>query len=306
VNCRSLYCFAHLGGVECGVVRLRGVGLANSLFPWARCIVSSKKFDLVRIASTWPQLCHRQWLRRDRDRRWYAGLFDEGHQAVSGLRKLLLLSTTPRIVERDFLSDPARFQKGVVVFSGIHGYFANLLDEHAYVKEALLASARTEHTAYLGQPTARRIHVHVRLGDFTETNGPFSEAPRLNVRQPIGWFVDVVRQLRQKTSPSVPVSVFSDGNDEELLPLLAMPNTERVTYGSSLADLLALASARTLIASGSTFSMWAAYLGRMPVIWPPGQRRQKLHGANWEYEPEVGMGPLPESVTALVRGRLCG
>jgi len=304
VNYR-LYSFAHLGGVDCGVVRLRGVGLANCLFPWARCMVSSKKLNLVRIASTWPQLCHRQWLRRDRDKRWYARLFDESGGTVSGARKLLLLSSSVRISEHDFLRDPDRYQKGIVVFSGIDGYFAEFLDEHALVKDGLLTSARSTHKAVLGRMPSRGINVHVRLGDFISREREEPDGVGcLHVRQPIGWYIEVVQKLRQNIAPGIPVTIFSDGSNEELRPLLALPNVRRAWFGSSLGDLLALSAANVMIASGSTFSMWAAYLGRMPVIWPMGQRRQRLHGTDWEYEPEIGSEPVPESVIALIRRRL--
>ena len=53
-----------------------------------------------------------------------------------------------------------------------------------------------------------------------------------------------------------------------------------------MADLLALSRSELLIASGSTFSMWASYLGRMPVIWYPGRLKQKLYFDNEALEVE--------------------
>jgi hypothetical protein len=121
------------------------------------------------------------------------------------------------------------------------------------------------------------------------------------------WFVHALDQCRSHLGACAPALVFSDASDEELRPLLGRPNVRRVFFGSSIADLLAMSTAAVLIASGSTFSMWASYLGRMPVIWPEGQRRQRLYGHLSEYEPELGYGPLPEQSAALVRrGLACG
>ena len=295
-----MYSFGHLGGIEFGVFRLRGVGLANCLFPWARCVVASKRFGLIRIASTWPQLCHRQWLRRDRDKRCYADLFDETGQAVSGARRLALLSAGRRINERDFLTQPSAYSSGIVVFSGIDGYFSDILRDYSLVREALIASTRKQHLAGLEAGPPAEICTHVRLGDFLSGD----DGSRLHTRQPMSWYVRVISEIRRKLDFNIRVRVFSDGSDEELRPLLALPNVERVSFGSSVADLLALSSARVLLASGSTFSMWAAYLGRMPVIWPPGQRRQALHGESWEYEAEVGESAPPDRVIALIRAKL--
>src|SRR5205085_696868 len=108
------------------------------------------------------------------------------------------------------------------------------------------------------------------------------------------------RELRSAMGSTVPVWVFSDASDDEIRPLLAITGVRRVFFGSAIADLLAMSTAKVLVASGSTFSMWAAFLGRMPVIWPPHNRRQKLHGSNWEFEIELD-GPLPNLVAELVR-----
>jgi hypothetical protein len=48
-----------------------------------------------------------------------------------------------------------------------------------------------------------------------------------------------------------------------------------------------------LIASGSTFSMWASYLGRMPVIWYKGQLRQRLYYESPASEIEIALAEIP-------------
>ena len=72
------------------------------------------------------------------------------------------------------------------------------------------------------------------------------------------------------------IIVFSDGKEEELRPLLALGNVERVCFGSSIADILAMSRAKLLVASGSSFSMWARYLGRMTTVMFPNQVKQKI------------------------------
>jgi len=74
-----------------------------------------------------------------------------------------------------------------------------------------------------------------------------------------------------------PVIIWSDDGGDRLTVLTDLNNTRREFLGSSVADLIGMSSASVLIASGSSFSMWASYLGRMPVIWYPGQLRQKLY-----------------------------
>jgi Glycosyl transferase family 11 len=291
---RALFSFAHLGGIDCGLFRIRGVGLANCLFPWARCVVASEKYTLSRIASTWPQICHRQWMRWDRDKRLYSGLFDESREAITGLNKIRGIYAGKRISERDFISRPDEFGSGVVIFSGMDGFFSDILHDHDYVKDVLVRSAVPKHRAFLKASFSRSICVHVRLGDFK------SDPSAPNARRPLCWYVHVIRELRAALG-DVDVDLFSDGSDEELRELLALPRSRRVFYGSSIADLFAMSQGRVLVASASTFSSWAAYLGRMPVIWPLHGRVQKLHREHWQFEPEVGFEPLPIDVVSLIR-----
>ncbi len=100
-----------------------------------------------------------------------------------------------------------------------------------------------------------------------------------------------------------PVCIFSDGSSDDLGPLLALPLTQRLTFGSSIADLLALSYANVLITSGgSSFSQWASYLGRMPVIWRTGTNYPKLYYDHPELEVECqgGFG-LPTQFLDYIR-----
>jgi len=66
--------------------------------------------------------------------------------------------------------------------------------------------------------------------------------------------------------------VVSDGTEQDLAPLLELENVEFLRPGCAITDLLILARAKVLIASGgSSFSAWASFLGNMPTISYPGQ-----------------------------------
>ena len=99
----------------------------------------------------------------------------------------------------------------------------------------------------------------------------------------------------------VPAQVFSDGSDEELAGLLALPAVRRMDYGSGLGDMLGLSRSRLLIASGSTFSMWGSYLGQVPAIWHPRKLLQHVLIEHPEREIEWAPGgPLPDWVAQLI------
>lgn len=280
------YTYVKLGPYDFGLFRLGGPGLGNLLFPWARSIVAADKHALLPIWPTWPQLKLGPLLRREPDSRSYSALFSRPRGYVGGFAKARVLARLAcervdgdRLLESDPPLAPAR-RKVLAVFSGMTSRFASLAGRHELVRTHLLdmLSPRVVVPARRNLP---RIAVHVRLGDFgpppeRADGGTGGASRRSNTRLPMAWYVRVVRCVRAHLGEDVPVTVFSDGADAELGELLALPATRRLTFGSAISDLLALAGADVLIASDSTFSMWAAYLGQMPTAWFAGARPQHV------------------------------
>ena len=56
--------------------------------------------------------------------------------------------------------------------------------------------------------------------------------------------------------------------------------------------MLALSQSQILIASASTFSKWASYLGRMPTVWYPGVHRHALFSNKEIFEGEIDYNDL--------------
>jgi Glycosyl transferase family 11 len=174
--------------------------------------------------------------------------------------------------------------------------FSEILFDRDILYEELLKMTLTKHQKGIDFPFHNSISVHVRLGDFAPATEEKLRSGVDNHRIPISWYVQQVQQIRDAVDSNISVYVFSDGHDFELQSLLSLPNTQRKSFGSSIADLLALSSSNVLIASGSTFSQWASYLGRMPVIWHKGQLKNKLYYENGALEIECDeFGKIPDS-----------
>ncbi len=222
----------------------RGSGLGNRLYPWARCHTHALKHDLPMLAPHW------WWPPRVRP------LLKEvppiadlaGHLYVRGMRALPEYVSGAR---RTWIEATAR--ANVLAFRGDAGRFTALHDHEQTLRHAL------ERICVVPPPAdSAYIGLHVRRGDFSAT-----------ARTQNSWFVTALRAVRAHLGSNVLAKLVSDGAASELRDLLAEPNVSLVRTRVPLADLLILARARVLLASGSSFSAWAAFLGGMPAVTHP-------------------------------------
>ncbi len=289
------YVYPHLGGVDFFWVRLFGPGLGNLLFSWARALVFSRNTQALMVWPTWPQLKSGPLIRRERDTRCYVGLFSPTKHYVTGLKRFVLLLLRPQ---------------RLTIIKGHEDLFGSIKRDYEFVWRELIAITHPRHQLGLQYDYKDTISVHVRLGDFAvPADVTLVARGGNNYRIPLAWYVASIQKIREAAGKPLRVLLFSDGKDEELRQITELANVERISFGSSIADLLALSQSKLLIASGSTYSMWASYFGRMPVIWHTGQRKQQLYTEQPEAEIECGLDEqLPLSfanIINLIFGRSC-
>jgi hypothetical protein len=279
--CAEFFVYPKLGRLRLGNVYLFGSGLGNSLFPWARSVVAANTFDLPMLLPVWERVTSGGgWITaiktlslQNASRRTYQGLFRRKRSFRQRLGELLVFSRAvyvdesllPKKIELSISSSSPT----VFVFEGIRDRFDPLWPHRSYLRDEFTKVIQPEVLASVPAGTVPRVGCHIRLGDFQRT----SDSTRLgqaNARLPFAWYAC---QLQLLTSywPNVPIEIFSDGTDEELDPILRLPNVSRANYKNAVADLVAMTRLRLLICSGSSFSAWAAFLGNMPTIWFPGK-----------------------------------
>lgn len=272
-------------------------GLAHGLLAWARCVCWCHDTGAQILAPRWLRIRIGPYLRRESDKRSYHRLFHSGSQ-ISGIARAWRLSTSARISAEVTLPDqqfkPARTT--VVVFTNAIADNERKLFHHVrgrsdLVHQHLRSITRTQFLP----PHAERGHiaVHVRLGDFS-TGVPMEQvrAGRNNTRLPMEWYVAMVTALRSRLGVDVPVIVYSDGADQDLAPLLNLAGCSRAPRREAITDLLAIAQAAVLVASGSGFSLWGSFLGQVPRVCFPSQRIVRVLPAvdNADLEPECASG----------------
>ena len=273
------YVYPKLSAHDLGVVRLGGAGLGNILFAWARAAVFARDSGCEMIWPTWPSIKLGPWLRREPDKRFYGDLFQNRQGAIGGFRKLRLLASCSRLREEQ--RENIRLEDETIVeFTGFEGCFESLLYEYRYIYHLITSNLKEKNRVPLedafGREASHSIGVHIRLGDFGRVSEKEVRGGRHDSALPLSWYVQIIGEIRRFAGEDLPVCVFSDGSEEELEPVLSLPGVKRLSFGTSIADILALSRFPLLVASGSSFSMWARYLGRANCICYVNQRKQKL------------------------------
>lgn len=268
---KKAYVYPRFSKYDFLVLRLGGAGLGNLLFTYSRALVYSRMHEIPMIWPTWISIKAGTWIRREKDKRLYHDLFLNRNGSVGGLKKALLLLGKKRVSEKEELKEGK-----IMEFLGMDGMFEPILEDYALIREDLYRITRDKNKEGLTYDFSDSISVHVRLGDFMQADEKVLSAGAHNTRLPIEWYKSMILQIRKLVGRDVNVYVFSDGRQEELEPLLSLPNVSRVSFGNSIADILALSKANFFIASGSTFSMWARFLGRMGTMTYKNQLKQRL------------------------------
>lgn len=274
------------------------------LSPWARCYLWCKDSRVPMIAPMWTQVRIGPYLRCEKDKRQYQRYFHHTGY-ISGPQRLLLLTALRRIPEGEVLGS-GNTAAGVVVFRGMHGLFSTISSRHA---EVLAELKRITKPVYLstGVPRSGFIGIHVRRGDFSASlDTEFIRRGARNLRIPIRWYISCLKTIRKDLGLDVQAIVFSDGTEPELRELLNLPNV-RLYQGPAITSLLAMSEASGIITSGSTFSIWGSFLGQVPSVWYPGQRRMHVISSDEQgtLEPEWERGEtFPEDFLATLFERV--
>lgn len=251
----SLYINPVLSDRDYGFARLGGPGLANCMFFAARAAILAKRIGATMLRPTWERLGVGQWIRREKDKRFYADLFRKD-EAISGIKKLFLLKTMAHHGE----DDVADVKDGIVMVSGLRGYFSDLWANADFVRQYFQGNILPSAICSVPKCMDNTIAVHVRLGDYPA-----------HWRTDIGWYEKSIMKIQEGWSKlcrerKLIFKLFSDGKDAELSKLLSIDGVERADFGNALADMIAISRCAMLVGSDSTFSGWGAFLGDVPCM----------------------------------------
>jgi hypothetical protein len=256
----STFVYPYLGShYDLWYARLSGHGLGNCFYSYFHAAVLAHRAQVPMIFPAWFSLKVGPLLRGDSSKRFYLGIFRPPAGEISGLHKFGVLAArypARHMVDVSPGTRPELLPGRLNVVTARRFTFEGLHAQRALIRARLLGMLRDAPPAGLRFGQGDYIAVHVRLGDFAAVADPAAiTASQSNTRIPLDWYVRVISALKARY-PDKKIHVFSDGQDSELRPLLAL-GASTYRSGSDINDLLAMAGASVL----------AAFLGDMPSVW---------------------------------------
>jgi hypothetical protein len=273
------------------LAELPRAGLGNMLLVWGRAFVLAHRLDLPLLVSSWSKLRIGPWLRVERHKRLYVGTFRR-QNATDVVRRALVRRLFQVIREPDPLTTNEIPAGNVAVFDTVpswQDYFYGLREHRDAVRAALLAMTSTQTRQRVDRFSSPTVSVHVRCGDFKKLAAGTDFAKVGSTRTPLDYFVESIHDVRARMGAQAPVPLFSDGTDEELGPLLTLPNVSRIATGDDLADILLMARSQVVVPSaGSTFGYWAGFLSDGVVVVHPEHTHARLRPEGPAFLERVG------------------
>lgn len=250
--------------------KLPRTGLGNMLLVWARALVFAELNQIPLVTSGFAALRVGPFLRFEREKRIYVRDFLP--PSPRAYARALLYSRLGRVIREapiERLPDAELRALSVYVYEALPDFFLSFAEHRDLIRARLLSMLAPERRRELEAAQPPVIGVHVRRGDF----GKLSEGHDLSRSlgpTPLSHFIRLIQMIRTFVQKDLDVTVFSDGHDAELSPLLSMPNVRRAPRSAAIVDLLLLSRSKVVIPSAwSTFSLWSGFLSDAPLLLHP-------------------------------------
>lgn len=253
------------------VSKLPDAGLGNKLFTWAHGLIFAQKNKLTHKSCGFTKIKIGPLLRGEKSLRFYNNYFKQS--AIIYKSVLYLLSKFKKIEKIDYKDCNSQIlvkNKTIYLFNQIphwSDFFLHIRENRSIVINNFFDSLNTTIYKKYQLKDSPAIGVHIRMGDFKklQENTDFSSVG--HTRTPLQYFIDCITLVRSVTSKKLPITIFSDGKEDELKEVLALPDTKLADDDSDILQMLHLSKSKLIILSaGSTFGQWAAFLSEAAVI----------------------------------------
>jgi len=145
--------------------------------------------------------------------------------------------------------------------------FLVLRDHREFVVSAIYEQLHPRIHKLLQHKTPTVISVHVRRGDFKIGN----------MLTPLSHFIQGIALVRNFLKEQVQVTIFTDADLSEILPLMQLGNISIANEAPDIADILLMSRSQVIFTSqSSSFSYWAAFFSDALVVIPSNDWQKKI------------------------------
>lgn len=257
--------------------KLPRAGLANKLLVWANAFLYSHHNKKKLVTTGWLKLHIGPFLRKERSKRLYYKFFNRTSPAS---RILLFIYKIRFKVVHNPRPDTLPEERTIQIFDKVphhSDYFVNLRESRILVKEAFGRLIRKEILEELESYPHPIVAAHIRMGDFRKLNHTQDFKNLGATRTPLEYFKNIFIKINEYTNKSVPITIFTDGYENELKELVEIENVKIFSSNIDLIDMLLLSKAKVIITSaGSTFSYWSAFISEASIIHHPDHNEVKV------------------------------
>jgi len=259
------------------------------------------------IWPTWFSIRPGTWIRNESDKRIYGDLFKNNSKYVGGLKKYWILLTRRKFYHNMDCSIDNKNGINIYNYYDMKMEFGDLIKYHKTIYGDLYNNLKKKNKIFEFYDYSNTVNVHIRLGDFNRPSDESLEKGLNNISISIAWYIYIIKQLSQISKGKLNFNIFSDGSENELREVIALDKVKRVSFGNSITDIFALSSSKLIIASGSSFSLWARFLGQADCITYPRQlKAQVLANTYRNFEIEVGLNEIiPDYSIKLIKEKYC-
>jgi len=250
------------------VAKLPRAGLGNKLFIWAEAFLFASENRLPLVIRGLNTISIGPLLRGEKIKRVYWGQFRSNRWTTLAVYLLWGVFLRRRSGQSQTATSGFRY-----VFDQMphwSNYFGKFKHKRPLVIDGFMSLLSSNSNELFVKEKPPLIACHIRMGDFKMLSKGVDFKTVGGTRTPLEYFISCISQIRTLANECLPVTIFSDGYQQELKEILELEKVYMHNPVSEAVDMLLMSKSRLIVTSAaSTFGYWSGFLSDAILIRHP-------------------------------------